>query len=57
MVGWIVGGAEVAVAWGALVVNWMAPISKDGPRGLAKKSFEIPISVALAAAGDVLEGR
>lgn len=48
---------EVAVAWGGLVVNWIAPISKDGPRGLAKKSLDMPMSVALAAAGDELDGR
>ena len=51
---------DVTVAWGeagALVVNCIAPISKDGPRGLAKKSLDMATSMALAAAGDELEGR
>lgn len=60
LVGALVGGIEVAVAGRIglveLLVNWMAPISKEGPRGLAKKSFDIPMSEALAAAGDELEG-
>jgi len=59
-VGAIVAGIDVAVAWtedGPIESNCIAPMSKDGPRGLAKKSLDIPMSAALAAAGDELEGR
>ena len=56
-----VTGVELAAAPGVEVtialVNWIDPISNNGPRGWAKKSFEIPISAAPAAAGEVLPGR
>ena len=61
LVGLIVVGVGLAVAWGVEaavpLVNWIAPISNDGPRCLAKKSFVMPMSAAAPAAGDELEGR
>jgi hypothetical protein len=55
-----VGKTAVAVASteeGPVEENCMGPISKYGPREWAKKSLDMPMSAALAAAGDELEGR
>lgn len=59
LVGWIAVGLAVGcdIVDCVPLLNWIAPISNAGPRGLAKKSFAIPISAAFPAAGDELEGR
>ena len=60
-VGLIAVGVGLAVASDIgpepLLVNWIAPMSGEDPRGLAKKSLEMPISAALPAAGEELPGR
>src|SRR5574339_124234 len=60
VVGWASVGAGLAVAAGdedeVPFPNWIAPMSKAGPRCLAKKSSLTPMSAAAPAAGEESEG-